>query len=151
MVMPASTVTWPSSGCSWPAIIRKIVVLPAPFGPTSPTFSPFWIAHRRVDEQDLMAVLLADVVETNHGGALVSGDVWKEGSGTQERMLFPLDCARRFAGHVIHDAFHAATSLMIRVATVPRTTRARLRAAADFCMHVIRTYVGGVGGPFGTS
>jgi len=38
--MPGSTVTWPSSGCSSPAIMRKSVVLPAPFGPTNPTFSP---------------------------------------------------------------------------------------------------------------
>ena len=42
MVMPGSIVTTPSSGCSVPAIMRKIVVLPAPLGPTSPTFSPFW-------------------------------------------------------------------------------------------------------------
>jgi hypothetical protein len=41
--MPGSIVTWPSSGRSSPAIIRKSVVLPAPFGPTSPTFSPFWM------------------------------------------------------------------------------------------------------------
>src|SRR5688500_861886 len=34
------TVTLPSSGASSPVIIRKIVVLPAPLGPTSPTFSP---------------------------------------------------------------------------------------------------------------
>lgn len=30
----------PSSGCSSPLIIRKTVVLPAPFGPTRPIFSP---------------------------------------------------------------------------------------------------------------
>ena len=34
------TETSPSSGVSSPAIIRKSVVLPAPFGPTRPTFSP---------------------------------------------------------------------------------------------------------------
>src|SRR6266850_3896980 len=34
------TVTAPSSALSSPAIIRKSVVLPAPFGPTSPAFSP---------------------------------------------------------------------------------------------------------------
>src|SRR5262245_24220658 len=34
------TDTSPSSGDSSPVIIRKMVVLPAPFGPTSPTFSP---------------------------------------------------------------------------------------------------------------
>ena len=32
--------TAPSSGCSSPVIRRNIVVLPAPLGPTSPTFSP---------------------------------------------------------------------------------------------------------------
>jgi hypothetical protein len=69
---------------------------------------------------------------------------------------------------------------MIRLATVPRTiaskgtptrwpsvqplamtptvltgqrmkARARLRSAEDLGMHVIRAYVGGVGGPFGSS
>ena len=44
MVTPRSTATWPSSGCSWPVIIRNSVVLPAPLGPTRPTFSPFWSA-----------------------------------------------------------------------------------------------------------
>src|SRR5262245_22973164 len=34
------TVTSPSSGCSSPTIIRKRVVLPDPFGPTRPIFSP---------------------------------------------------------------------------------------------------------------
>src|SRR5947207_4607153 len=34
------TVTVPSSVLSSPAIIRKSVVLPEPFGPTSPAFSP---------------------------------------------------------------------------------------------------------------
>ena len=34
------TDTSPSSGDSSPTIMRKSVVLPAPFGPTSPTFSP---------------------------------------------------------------------------------------------------------------
>src|SRR4051812_8872052 len=42
MVVPRSTATWPSSGCSSPVIIRNSVVLPAPLGPTRPTFSPFW-------------------------------------------------------------------------------------------------------------
>jgi len=34
------TVMTPSSALSSPLIIRKSVVLPAPFGPTSPAFSP---------------------------------------------------------------------------------------------------------------
>ena len=31
-------------GRSWPVIMRNSVVLPAPLGPTRPTFSPFWSA-----------------------------------------------------------------------------------------------------------
>ena len=37
-------------------------------GPDQPRLLAFLEAHRGVDEQDLMAVLLADVVETDHGG-----------------------------------------------------------------------------------
>src|SRR5882757_4465585 len=44
MLMPRSSDTCPSSGCSCPEIIRNSVVLPAPFGPTRPIFSPFWRA-----------------------------------------------------------------------------------------------------------
>ena len=44
MVTPRSTSTWPSSGGSWPVIMRNSVVLPAPLGPTRPIFSPFWSA-----------------------------------------------------------------------------------------------------------
>src|SRR6185369_7712468 len=40
MVTPRSTATWPSSGWSSPVIMRNSVVLPAPLGPTRPTFSP---------------------------------------------------------------------------------------------------------------
>ena len=40
MVSFLGTDTSPSSGDSSPTIMRKSVVLPAPFGPTSPTFSP---------------------------------------------------------------------------------------------------------------
>src|SRR6185437_8910486 len=40
MVSFFGTETSPSSGSSSPMIMRKSVVLPAPFGPTSPTFSP---------------------------------------------------------------------------------------------------------------
>src|SRR4051812_4158252 len=40
MVNRLGTDTSPSSGSSSPTIIRKSVVLPEPFGPTSPTFSP---------------------------------------------------------------------------------------------------------------
>src|SRR3954462_4952108 len=44
MVTPRSVETWPSSGGSWPVIIRNKVVLPDPLGPTRPIFSPFWSA-----------------------------------------------------------------------------------------------------------
>ena len=47
-------------------IMRKMVDLPAPFGPTRPTFSPRWMAADGLDEQDLRSVLLADLVEANH-------------------------------------------------------------------------------------
>src|SRR6516225_4457059 len=40
MVSRFGTDTSPSSGSSSPTTIRNNVVLPAPFGPTSPTFSP---------------------------------------------------------------------------------------------------------------
>src|SRR5688500_14295503 len=40
MVSFFGTETSPSSGDSSPTIIRNSVVLPEPFGPTSPTFSP---------------------------------------------------------------------------------------------------------------
>src|SRR6185503_13916206 len=40
MVVLRGTLTVPSSGDSSPTIIRKTVVLPAPFGPTSPARSP---------------------------------------------------------------------------------------------------------------
>ena len=40
MVSFFGTETSPSSGASSPTIMRKSVVLPAPFGPTRPTFSP---------------------------------------------------------------------------------------------------------------
>src|SRR5512140_543869 len=40
MVTPRSMETWPSSGCSSRVMSRKSVDLPAPLGPTRPTFSP---------------------------------------------------------------------------------------------------------------
>jgi hypothetical protein len=40
MVSFFGTDTSPSSGNSSPTIMRNSVVLPAPFGPTRPTFSP---------------------------------------------------------------------------------------------------------------
>src|SRR5215210_7810758 len=40
MTVLRGTDTSPSSGCSSPMIMRNKVVLPEPFGPTNPTFSP---------------------------------------------------------------------------------------------------------------
>ena len=40
MVVPLGMETAPSSGDSSPTISRNTVVLPAPLGPTRPTFSP---------------------------------------------------------------------------------------------------------------
>src|SRR3954462_2507074 len=40
-----STVIVPEVGCSKPAIIRSVVVLPQPDGPRNDTNSPFWAAR----------------------------------------------------------------------------------------------------------
>ena len=53
MVSFFGTETSPSSGTSSPTIIRNSVVLPEPFGPTRPTFSPGVELKGRVDEEDL--------------------------------------------------------------------------------------------------
>ena len=34
--------TWPPLGVIWPVAMRKLVVLPAPLGPSRPTTSPAW-------------------------------------------------------------------------------------------------------------
>jgi hypothetical protein len=60
-------------------------------GPDQPHLLALLEAHRRVDEQDLMAVLLADVVETNHGG--VAGG--KEPAGQGGRLSASFLCPRR--------------------------------------------------------
>ena len=60
-------------------------------GPDQTRFLPLLEAHRRVDEQDLMAVLLADVVEANHAG--VAGR--KEASGQAgDSFRHATDCLR---------------------------------------------------------
>src|SRR6185295_4378846 len=38
----------PASGVSWPTIMRKRVVLPAPFGPMTPTMPPGGSANERL-------------------------------------------------------------------------------------------------------
>jgi hypothetical protein len=57
------TDTSPSSGDSSPTIIRNSVVLPAPLGPTRPTFSPGVQLERGVHEDELLAVLLDLMLE----------------------------------------------------------------------------------------
>jgi len=42
-------------------LLRKSVVLPEPFGPTSPNFLDRIELEGRVDEQHLLPVLLADI------------------------------------------------------------------------------------------
>ena len=41
MLTVSPTRSSPASGFSWPVIMRKSVVLPAPFGPMTPTMPPF--------------------------------------------------------------------------------------------------------------
>ena len=81
-------------------IIRNRVDLPAPFGPTSPTFSPLLSCAEASTKRICCAVLLADVVETNHGLS----------EGACERS--PGAPARR--------AIELAVSLPARVAAHPR-------------------------------
>ena len=49
----------PASGCSSPAIMRKSVVLPAPFGPITPTIPAGGSEKRQVLEQEPVAEALA--------------------------------------------------------------------------------------------
>ena len=55
----------PSSGSSSPAIIRKSVVLPAPFGPITPTIPPGGRVAQILDQQSV-AVALRDAVGLDH-------------------------------------------------------------------------------------
>jgi hypothetical protein len=48
-------------------------------GAYQPHFLALLQAHRGVDEQDLVAVLLADVVETNHGAGAEGKDAPRQG------------------------------------------------------------------------
>ena len=49
-------------------------------GPDQPRLLALLEAHRGVDEQDLMAVLLADVVESNHGGVAEGKEAATQGA-----------------------------------------------------------------------
>ena len=87
--MPGSIATSPSSGCSWPVIMRNSVVLPAPFGPDKPDLLALLDAHRGFDEQDLVAVLLGDVVEADHE--------IRDGGKKWPNTVIPSEAARRAA------------------------------------------------------
>src|SRR5246127_1648158 len=52
----------PPSGCSWPVIIRRSVVLPAPLGPMTPTTPAGGQLEREVVDEEAVAVGLAQRV-----------------------------------------------------------------------------------------
>ena len=60
---PRGTDTSPSSGCSSPTIILKMVVFPAPFGPDETDLFTGIQLKGGVDEENLAAVLFAEVGE----------------------------------------------------------------------------------------
>ena len=51
----------PLSGLSWPTIMRNSVVLPAPFGPITPTMPPGGSLKERSSIRSRVAEALADV------------------------------------------------------------------------------------------
>ena len=59
-VSPTSSV--PASGCSSPAIMRNSVVLPAPFGPITPTIPPGGSVERQVLDEEPVAEALLHVL-----------------------------------------------------------------------------------------
>ena len=58
--------TTPSSGVSSPAMILKSVVLPEPFGPTSPTFSPGLSWKDASTKSSCLPVLLGQALNGDH-------------------------------------------------------------------------------------
>ena len=62
MSSPSSRIS-PSGGCSKPAIIRRVVVLPQPDGPSIEKNSPRRIDEVRVVDRDEGAEALRDVVD----------------------------------------------------------------------------------------
>ena len=56
----------PQSGFSWPVIMRKSVVLPAPLGPMMPTIPPGGSEKFSFVHQQLVAVALVDVLGFDH-------------------------------------------------------------------------------------
>src|SRR5882762_1666807 len=92
MSRPA-TVTRPEVAAVNPAIIRMVVVLPAPFGPRNPTISPF----PTVKDRSWMIVLApyrfeTDSRATTAGAALMTGGETARGG---PRRPPPGDTARR--------------------------------------------------------
>src|SRR4051812_23290512 len=72
MVSFFGTETSPSSGASSPTIIRNSVVLPDPFGPTSPTFSPglSWndASTKRTCRPYCLLIRVNETISANHPG-----------------------------------------------------------------------------------
>ena len=64
----------PASGFSLPAIMRKSVDLPAPFGPMIPTIAPAGIVKVDVVHQQPVAVGFAHARELDHPIAQPLGD-----------------------------------------------------------------------------
>ncbi len=56
----------PSVGCSKPAIILMVVVLPAPFGPRNPNTSPWETFEVNAVYRDKIAVFFCEIDEFDH-------------------------------------------------------------------------------------
>ena len=61
----------PSSGTSKPAIIRSVVVLPQPLGPSSEKNSPSPIASDHVVDRAALAEALADALERDRDASVL--------------------------------------------------------------------------------
>ena len=96
----------PASGRSNPAIMRSVVVLPQPEGPSSEMNSPGWIVSDRSSTASLVAVALRDAVEDDaaatrpavRSGNLSRGAVRPRSPVSRRGGLHALDYAR--AAHV---------------------------------------------------
>src|SRR5262245_31651245 len=87
MVSRRGTDTSPSSGASSPVINRKMVVLPAPFGPTRPTFSPgfSWkeASTNRICRPYCLLTLTREIIDGRRS--------WVRGGGPVEPPELPAD------------------------------------------------------------
>ena len=59
----------PASGCSWPTIMRNSVVLPAPFGPITPTMPPGGSLNSRPLISSAPLIALREVLGLQHHAA----------------------------------------------------------------------------------